>query len=203
MGASVTTRAASGAEHVSGGAGSPGAGVAGRLRPHDPDLPGATGRSAWLHDADQIQLVRLDIPGAQVGDPERVFRMQIDIRDRIAAISGVASASFTSSAPMEPFNDNDALLAEDHSSAKGQIPPIRRFKFVSPGFFQTVGTPLVAGRDLTWTEVNHHRPIAVISENLARELWGPAAALGKRIRENPIPGEKSSASSQTCMTTEY
>jgi putative ABC transport system permease protein len=135
---------------------------------------------------DQIQLVRLDIPGAQVGDPERVFRMQIDIRDRIAAIPGVASASFTSSAPMEPFNDNDALLAEDHSSAKAQIPPIRRFKFVSPGFFQTVGTPLVAGRDLTWTEVNHHRPVAVISENLARELWGePAAGLGKRIRENP------------------
>jgi predicted permease len=135
---------------------------------------------------DQIQLVRLDIPVAQVGDPERVFRMQIDIRDRIAAIPGVAAASFTSSAPMEPFNDNDSLLAEDHSYARGQIPPIRRFKFVSPGFFQTVGTPLMAGRDLTWADVNDHRPVAVISENLARELWRePAAALGRRIRENP------------------
>jgi hypothetical protein len=135
---------------------------------------------------DQIQLVRLDIPVAQVGDPERVFRMQIAIRDRIAAIPGVAAASFTSSAPMEPLYDNDALLAENHSYASGQIPPIRRLKFVSPGFFQTVGTPLMAGRDLTWADVNDHRPVAVISENLARELWRePAAALGRRIRENP------------------
>jgi predicted permease len=87
---------------------------------------------------------------------------------------------------MEPFNDNDALLVEDHAYAKGQIPPMRRFKFVSPGFFQTVGTPLVAGRDLTWTDVNDHRPVVVISENLARELWRePVTALGKRIRENP------------------
>jgi putative ABC transport system permease protein len=135
---------------------------------------------------EQIQLVRFDIPVAQVGDPEQVLRMQIDIRDRLAAIPGVAAVSFASSAPMEPFNDNDALLVEDQTYARGQIPPIRRFKFVSPGFFQTVGTPLVAGRDLTWTDVNNHRPVAVISENLARELWRePAAAVGKRIRENP------------------
>ncbi len=50
--------------------------------------------------------------------------------------------------------------------------------------FQTLGTPLVAGRDFTWTDLYDTRDVAIISENLARELWGsPAAALGKRIRE--------------------
>jgi hypothetical protein len=45
---------------------------------------------------------------------------------------------------------------------------------------------MVAGRDFEWTDLNQRRPVALISENMARELWrDPAAAVGKRIRENP------------------
>ena len=45
---------------------------------------------------------------------------------------------------------------------------------------------MVAGRELTWTEIYGRRPVVIISENLARETWGsPSAALGKRLRELP------------------
>ena len=51
---------------------------------------------------------------------------------------------------------------------------------------RTAGTRLIAGREITWAEVYDLRPVAVVSENLARELWGtPTAALGKRIRHLP------------------
>ena len=47
-----------------------------------------------------------------------------------------------------------------------------------------MGIPLVAGRDYTWADINERRPVTMISENLARELWhDPRGALGKRIRE--------------------
>jgi predicted permease len=63
------------------------------------------------------------------------------------------------------------------------MPPIRFFKFVSPGYTKTMGGSLVAGRDFTWTDAFELRPVAMVSENLARELWGePTAAIGKRIR---------------------
>jgi predicted permease len=69
---------------------------------------------------------------------------------------------------------------------KCKQPPLRLFNYVSPGFFHTAGTKVVAGRELTWTEVYSLRPVAIVSENLARELWGtPSAALGKRFREFP------------------
>jgi hypothetical protein len=46
-----------------------------------------------------------------------------------------------------------------------------------------MGTRLIAGRDITWTDIYERRPVALVSENLARELWSqPAAALGKQIR---------------------
>ena len=61
---------------------------------------------------------------------------------------------------------------------------MRLFNFVSPGYFQTAGTRLVAGRDFTWTEIYNLRPVGIVSESLARELWGsPKAAIGKHFRE--------------------
>src|SRR5262249_27383862 len=53
-----------------------------------------------------------------------------------------------------------------------------------PGYFQTMGTRVVAGRDFTWTDLYQKRRVGIVSENLAREWWGdPNSALGKRIRE--------------------
>jgi len=120
-----------------------------------------------------------------VKDPDRVFRLQQEIRRKIADIPGVASVSFGSSVPTDGNNSTDVLYAEDHVYSEGQVPPLRRFKFVTPGFFQTMGTPLVAGRDLTWSDLEQRRNVTIISENMARELWhDPATALGKRIRES-------------------
>jgi hypothetical protein len=78
---------------------------------------------------------------------------------------------------------NDQPLTAEDKTYEGGMPPLRRSKFVSPGLFTTLGTPLLAGRDFTWTDVATSRPVAVVSDNLAREMWGePSAALGKRIR---------------------
>jgi predicted permease len=84
---------------------------------------------------------------------------------------------------MDGRSSNDVLFAQDHVYGEGELPPVRRFYFVSPGFFATLGTQLVAGRDITWTDTYQKRPVALISENLARQYWhDPNGALGKRIR---------------------
>jgi hypothetical protein len=75
-------------------------------------------------------------------------------------------------------------LAEDHPYDAAVPPPTRRFKYVSPGWFDTLGTRIVAGRDIAWSDIDAGGKVVVLSENLARELWGtPEAALGKRVRE--------------------
>jgi len=128
-------------------------------------------------------MLRVSIPPTMVEDPERVARMHSDILMALAAVPGVKAAAFASSMPLEGINSSDPVVAEDKVYASGQVPPVRRFKFISPGYFRTLGTPLVAGRDFEWTDVFSDRSVAVISENMAREMWGtPSAALGKRIR---------------------
>jgi predicted permease len=137
----------------------------------------------------RVQTISISIPATMVADPERVTRMQHEVLDKIAAIPGVASAAFTTRLPMDRGRFSAALAAADKAD-DGRTPPNRHARLVSPGMFQTLDTPLVAGLDFTWTDLYDARDVAIISENLARELWGsPAAALGKRIREYYGSGE--------------
>ena len=130
-----------------------------------------------------IQTVRLAIPEAEVKDPNQVIRLQEAMLHGIAAIPGVTSVAVGLSVPMDGGQWEDPVFAQDHSYADGSMPPLRRFKFASPGFFRTLGIPLIAGRDFTWAETYQKAPVAIVSANFAREYWGgPQQALGKEIR---------------------
>jgi predicted permease len=134
---------------------------------------------------DSLQTFRLYIPETQIPDTQSggVVRMDQEILAKLASIPGVSSVAFTTSIPMDGHSSFDPVFAQDRIYKEGELPPVRRFKFISPGFFRTMGTSLVAGRDLTWDETYQKRPVAIVSENLAREYWhDPANALGKRIR---------------------
>ncbi|MGB6931361.1 MAG: ABC transporter permease, partial [Acidobacteriaceae bacterium] len=133
-----------------------------------------------------LQVMRLSIPETLVKDPATVVRMQKNILDNLAAIPGVSSTGFTASVPMSGAEPGwDQILIEGKNYDVGS-PPMRLYNYVSPGYFHTAGTRLVAGRDFTWAETFGVRQMAIISAGLARELWGsPRAAIGKRFREFP------------------
>ncbi|MFZ0635762.1 MAG: ABC transporter permease [Candidatus Acidiferrales bacterium] len=134
---------------------------------------------------DAIQTFGFTVTEAQIPDSERerVVRMEEEILNKLAAIPGVSSVGFSTAIPMSGESSNDPVFAQDHTYAEGNLPPLRRFKFISPGYLATLGTPLVAGRDLTWTDTYQKIPVAIVSENFAREYWHDAnSALGKRIR---------------------
>jgi hypothetical protein len=150
----------------------------------------------------RVQTLRVSIPNATVQDDNRVARIHHDILERIAAIPGVASVGATSSVTMDGWNSNDPIMVEDQPVAEGKLPPLRRYKFITPGYFQTIGNRLIAGRDLTWTDIFDKRRYVLVSENLAREYWNePGRAVGKRIRQTPTaPWRESSAWSATSTT---
>jgi predicted permease len=135
---------------------------------------------------ERLEIMRIYIPASLVPDVARVTRMQNDIQDKLSSISGVTSAAFASAMPMEGFGfTGGAIRTDDRRDTESDSPPLRLFKYASPGFFQTAGTRVVAGREIAWTDVYGARPVVTISENLARELWGtPQAALGKRLRQS-------------------
>jgi predicted permease len=127
--------------------------------------------------------LRIAIPELQVKDPVALVHMQQAILEKIRAIAGVTSAAITTVIPTDP-GSYDLVYARDKSYV--QVPPLRRLKFVSPGLPAAMGNRLIAGREFSWTDTYEKRPVAMVSESLARELWqDPQRAIGKQITETP------------------
>ncbi len=137
-------------------------------------------------DPTSLQVMRITIPETLVPDTTTAVHLQNSILDKLVAIPGVTSTGFAASVPMSGAEPAwDQILVEgknyEHENA-----PMRLYNYVSPGYFHTAGTRLVAGRDFTWAEIYNMTPIGIVSEGLARELWGsPRAAIGKRFQEFP------------------
>jgi putative ABC transport system permease protein len=131
----------------------------------------------------ELQTFRIAIPTSDVADDSAVARMEQQIQDKLGAIPGVSAVAFASCAPLDQDSRFDNVFAEDRGDLQGAAPPVRHLVFVSPGYFSVLGIPLLAGCDLTWTDIYNKVPVALISENFAREYWHtPAEAIGKRIR---------------------
>ena len=133
-------------------------------------------------DPDQVQVFALVIPQAAAPDIERVLRMQRDLHDRLAAIPGVESVGLQSILPLSG-GPRGGLHYEDKPLAPGTLPRPIEFRHTSPGFVETMRTPLIAGRTFDWSDLDNDRPVALVSESLARTEWGSAdSALGKHVR---------------------
>jgi predicted permease len=127
--------------------------------------------------------LQIAVPESQISDATAAMRLEQGILEKIRAIPGVASVGLTTVIPTQRAA-HDLIYARDKSYARG-VPPLRLFKFVSPELLETMGNRLIAGREFTWTDTYERRPVAMVSENLARELWeDPQRALGKQIRED-------------------
>jgi predicted permease len=129
-------------------------------------------------------------PGA---DPlsRDVFVEQRAIVAALEAIPGVSSVGFVNALPMEEVVTGwDSVAVEGRDNSEQSL-ALRIFNMMSPGYLDTMGIRVVAGRDLTWPDLEETRPVTLVSAGLARELFGSAeAALGERIRAGQGPSRE-------------
>jgi predicted permease len=135
-----------------------------------------------------IQTATIWAPGwpnnVDPADSLEFTRTQHEIVDRIAALPGVDSAGFVSALPIAwAGSSNFNGFAVEGRTLTAEERPQGRFKFISPGYFEAMGTRLLAGRGLTWSDIEGGGRVVVVSAEFARQLAPePAAALGRRIR---------------------
>ena len=137
-------------------------------------------------DGNNLQTLRVAIPQQLIPDAQATARVENSIADRLAAIPGVTSVGFARSVPMDGIDPAWNNISIEGKNERPGEATMRLFNYISPGYFHSAGTRLVAGRDYTWTDIYGFRSVGIISENLARESWGSAqAAIGKHFRMMP------------------
>jgi predicted permease len=105
---------------------------------------------------------------------------------RVSSLPGVDSVSFGDATIPSPEGWHDTVSAMTADSSSG-IHLTANAASVSPGFFRTLGIPLLRGRDFTETDDQHHPHIAIVNSNLANLLFPNGDAIGKRIRFGFMP----------------
>jgi predicted permease len=101
--------------------------------------------------------------------------------EHIRTLPGVREAAFTSDLPWTNYDENTSfdIVGRQFSDGEG---PEARYHFITVGYTRASGTPLVAGRDLTLSDVNDAPPVVFLNEAAARKYWKtPDAAVGARL----------------------
>ena len=130
-----------------------------------------------------VQTFRVALPESVVADAEQAARTYQLIAERLAQLPGVTAVGLSSSITMDGEDNANPLDVEEFPVVSGTPPPLRRFKSMAPGYFETMGNRLIAGRSITWDDIYQQQRVVVVSETLAREYWQePSRALGKRVR---------------------
>lgn len=101
----------------------------------------------------------------------------------LAGLPGVRSIAMTSHIPLSGFSKRRALTAEGRTVLKLRDTPTVNLIWASPGFFNTLGIPMVGGRDFSWSDGSAY--IAVIDASLANQYWPGQNPIGRRIRLGP------------------
>ncbi len=138
-----------------------------------------------VHAAFDTQNVLIvDVPvlrnGRSSGQISAFYR---DAQHRIAALPGVARVALSSAVPWRDQNGFTLGFSKDgHHPAPTEVQPHAEFEIVSPGYFASLGLPMLAGRDFTEADRDGSAPVAVVSETLAQRMFPNGNALGHHIQ---------------------
>jgi predicted permease len=109
-----------------------------------------------------------------------------DLLDHIRAIPGVAAAAAASRSPVNGSSSNDNVIGENGEDTK-EAPWL---DYISPGYFQTMQTPLLAGRDISGSDTATSFKVAVVNESFVKKFLKSAKdPVGKQFRLWEPPGK--------------
>jgi len=119
-----------------------------------------------------VDLTQLNLPAARLAAYGR------DLLERIRSTPGVDSAAAAAIIPTEGSSINRTVWMDGADSSQTKSP---WFNFVSPGFFKTMGTPLLAGRDFNDHDMSTSPKVAIVNEAFARQFINGANPVGRSL----------------------
>ncbi len=113
---------------------------------------------------------------------DQVATFYSQILDRAATVPGVVSAGAISDLPLSGSNTSDSFTIEGRPAVAKEAEPMTEYRVVTPRYFESMGIPLLAGRDFADTDTKQSPNVVVINEVFVRRHFGAENPLGHRIK---------------------
>ncbi len=130
---------------------------------------------------DDVLVTAIDVVSAGY-DSQRARTFQDELSARLDNTGGVQSSVFVRVAPFSYRGYSSASIAVDGYEAPPDEAPVVDYDEVGPGYFSTVGIPLVTGREFTRNDDENSAAVAVVNEAMAAQYWRGADPVGRRLQ---------------------
>ncbi|MCI0486119.1 MAG: ABC transporter permease, partial [Blastocatellia bacterium] len=131
-------------------------------------------------DGGPVAIASVDL-GVQGYNPSQAENFYAQTLERVRSLPGVTSASWASFVPVQRRAFMEDFTVEGYQPQPGEESSFF-MNFVSTGYFQTLGIPLLRGRDFNDRDVAGSTRVAIVNEEFARRYFSGGDAMGRRIR---------------------
>ena len=138
-------------------------------------------------DRSNILIVNANLKTAKISPRQRMAAYQ-EIETRLRALPGVISVGRSLMTPISNFIWNNSIQVDSPNAPKGEA-ALTYFNFISPGYFTTLRTTLLAGRGFNDYDTKTATQVAIVNETLARRFFPNADPVGKTFRVEQEPGK--------------
>jgi putative ABC transport system permease protein len=129
----------------------------------------------------QVLAVRTALPVPKYDSVTRRAAFYEDVLREVRALPGVTGAAYISGLPLASAGGVWPVVPEGQEDPSSR-PASAISRYVSPGYFRTLGIPLVRGRDVTDADVGSRPWVAVVSESFVKRYWPNEDPIGKRFK---------------------
>lgn len=139
-------------------------------------------------EADGVLTMALNLEqGADHAVAARFFQ---DAADRIEALPGVAVVGVGNGLPLASGGSNGgSFRIESRPRSEDELPPVAMYRKVAPGYFASLGIPVVEGRDMERADADDPRSVVWVNETFARTFFD-GDAVGERVTWNSVPEDQ-------------
>lgn len=131
--------------------------------------------------SDNLLTMRVSLPQSKY--PQRAQRAAFytEVNRRLESVPGVKSSAVTTNLPLYTQGNSTNISIEGRPDPPPNQEPIITVRVISPKYLDTMGIPLLSGRQLTDQDTDDTPNVTVVSETMARRYWPGENAIGKRI----------------------
>jgi len=117
-------------------------------------------------------------------DTQRAKNFQDTVMERVQALGGVESAALARISPFAYLTYLSAPITIEGYQPAADERPTAEYNQVSPGYFTTMGIPLLSGREFTRADDENGPPVAIVNEKMVAQYWHGEDPVGKRFQVN-------------------
>ena len=136
---------------------------------------------------EHVLTARVTLPASRYPDVERIAAFQSDVLERVRNLPGIQSAGLTAYLPLSGITNSWSFVIEGRPPLPVGTSNVADYRPVSPGYFETIGIPLVRGRGFTSADSESAPRVVVINESMRRKHWGDEDPIGRRLSFEGLP----------------